>query len=635
VVARVRVLVVLLISVGVSGWALGLTGSAVGGASCSPVPTLQRVNAHFAGDPNQYTVQLAGTCAAIIGKPLYYFSLTTPTGKKIVGVNSDSNPSLPPKCNGTGCQPAPGCSSLGSSGAASVTCNAEYNEPDGVICAQFALGPGAVTGDQFSVQLLDSNFNPIPGTSSTQALPANPVAQCTGAPSPGPSPKPKPSGFSCSGPQLKLFDSSNTLGVLNGATPPTFSTKGTAYCVTSITTYHWNNGQGARPGKIGLGVISGLGGAGRVLGPFKATGSAGQGSAPNVNWTANIPSGTKPVVINGTYTCRDSDPKTWAQNTASRGHGFCIVYVTRALGSGTPPKGKKKPTKPVKKPAKPTKPTKPTKAKCSKGKLSIKASPDTGKPPLVVTFALCSPKVVQWRIDYGDGQSKVAIGSPPSSISHTYKFDGDFRPTLTVLASPTAPTATSASTSVSVHLAQLISLGANPPAGPAPLRVSFALGTTVKNITTWSVDFGDGQHTGGGGKPPVSVVHTYAKDGDYRVTFAVKPGSGNAVVATFAQVTVGAGTPPTLSLTASPTSGAHPLSVRFTTSVNIPGQIVSWQLRFGDGQTAGGPGKPPSTVLHTYSRRGTFGALLIVAQQQQYGGVQYIVPRGGLGITVG
>jgi PKD repeat protein len=162
----------------------------------------------------------------------------------------------------------------------------------------------------------------------------------------------------------------------------------------------------------------------------------------------------------------------------------------------------------------------------------------------------------------------------------------------------------------------------------------FALGTTVRNITTWSIDYGDGQHTGGLGTPPASVAHTYAKDGRYRVTFAVKPGSGNAVVATFAQVTVGAGTPPVLSLRASPTSGPHPLAVTFTTAVNIPGQIVSWQLRFGDGQTAGGPGKPPATVTHTYSRKGTFGAFLIVAQQQQYGGVQYTVPRGGLGIIV-
>lgn len=224
----------LLIALAAGSSTLGLTASAAGSPSCSTAPTLQRVNAHFTGDPNNYFVQVAGACPGIIGRPLYYFSLTTPAGKKIVGVNSDSNPSLPPKCNGTACQPTPGCSSLGNSGAGTVTCNAEYNEPDGAICAQFALNPGPVTGDQFSIQLLDSNFNPIPGTGSTQSLPASAVAQCTGAPAPAPSPKPS-GGFSCIGPQLKLFDNSNIFGVFNGGKPPAFSTKGKAYCVTSIT----------------------------------------------------------------------------------------------------------------------------------------------------------------------------------------------------------------------------------------------------------------------------------------------------------------------------------------------------------------------------------------------------------------
>ena len=103
---------------------------------------------------------------------------------------------------------------------------------------------------------------------------------------------------------------------------------------------------------------------------------------------------------------------------------------------------------------------------------------------------------------------------------------------------------------------------------------------------------------------------------------------------TVAQVTVGGGTPPVLSMTASPTSGTHPLHVTFTPTVNIPGRIVSWQIQFGDGQAAGGSGKPPATVSHTYSRKGRYAAFLLVSQQQQYGGVLYQYPRGGLLISV-
>jgi PKD repeat protein len=249
-----------------------------------------------------------------------------------------------------------------------------------------------------------------------------------------------------------------------------------------------------------------------------------------------------------------------------------------------------------------------------------------------VTFTLSSPKVVQWRIDYGDGQSKVAIGSPPSSITHTYTRAGDYKPTLTVLASQTATAASSATTSITVGTA-LMSFLAAPASGNPPLKVTFTLGTSVKNITTWSVDFGDGTHTGGAGKPPASVSHSYAKAGTYLANLAVKPGA-YAVVAAFAQVTVGGGTPPTLSLTASPTSGSHPLAVTFTLGSNIPGQVVSWQLQFGDGQRAGGSGRPPATVSHSYTKAGTYLAFLVVSQQQQYGGVQFIVPRYGLAITV-
>ena len=133
--------------------------------------------------------------------------------------------------------------------------------------------------------------------------------------------------YTCSGAQTKLFDNSNGGGVQNGGKPATFSTGRKTYCLASITTYHWNNGQGASPGSIGLKVVSGLGGKGNTLGPLAATGSAGQGGAQNVNWTATA---AQPVVLNGSYSCQDSDPASWSQNPASKSQGFCTVYVTNA-----------------------------------------------------------------------------------------------------------------------------------------------------------------------------------------------------------------------------------------------------------------------------------------------------------------
>lgn len=428
--------------------------------------------------------------------------------------------------------------------------------------------------------------------------------------------------YTCSGGQVKLLDTWNVYGVENGGKPSAFSTNGQAYCVASIATYHWNNGVGKAPGTISLMT------AGHTLGPYKAKGSSGQSGAKNVNWTVTLSTTTNPVVIDGTYTCVDSDPATWSQNQQSHGDGFCQVWgvpATPASGGGatTAP--------PTTSSAKKSSPKK----SGSGGKVSLTAKPDTGDPPLTVTFSIGSPKAVGWRIDFGDGQTAFHGGTPPKSTTHRYKVRGDYRARLTVLTQApyrTAYDTKTATANVAVGTA-LMRFAAHPAAGSPPLRVTFDLGTSVKNVATWSIAFGDGTLTGGPGKPPASTAHTYAKAGTYVATFVVKPGANSAVIA-YAQVVVGGGTPPTMSLTASPTSGKHPLAVTFHLGVNIPGRIVSWRLAFGDGQQSGGTGKPPATVRHTYARAGTFLAFLAVAQQQAYGGPQYVVPKTGLAVVV-
>jgi len=138
-------------------------------------------------------------------------------------------------------------------------------------------------------------------------------------------PRTGPIASRCGTAQSLLFDNWNGDPVAGGGTPPSFGTAGKAYCVVSISTYHWNDGSGAGPGTIALEA-----GAGAALGPWKASGSSGQNAAPNVNWTATPGSAAKPVVIDGTYTCRGSDPASWSQNAASGGHGFCKVTVEPA-----------------------------------------------------------------------------------------------------------------------------------------------------------------------------------------------------------------------------------------------------------------------------------------------------------------
>jgi hypothetical protein len=141
--------------------------------------------------------------------------------------------------------------------------------------------------------------------------------------------------YHCSGKQSTVTDT-NTGAVQNGGTPPVLDTHQRAYCVLSITTYHWNNGQGATPGTVGLTVLSGLGGVGRTLGPLQAVGSSGQGGAKNVNWTASFQTAPQPVVIRGRYQCDDSDPATWSQDPATHGRGFCTVVLEPAVLATAP-----------------------------------------------------------------------------------------------------------------------------------------------------------------------------------------------------------------------------------------------------------------------------------------------------------
>lgn len=143
----------------------------------------------------------------------------------------------------------------------------------------------------------------------------------------------------CKDPELKLFDNTNTVVVTNGWTAPSFDTRmfdptppgGTPgtnirarrYCLIRIETYHWNNGTGAPPGKIGLTAIAG--GQQVPPGPWQAIGTPGQDNTPNANWIAT---GTTPepgvVLIHGQFTVNDSSPNTWSGNTRA-GTAFARV----------------------------------------------------------------------------------------------------------------------------------------------------------------------------------------------------------------------------------------------------------------------------------------------------------------------
>ena len=116
--------------------------------------------------------------------------------------------------------------------------------------------------------------------------------------------------------EVSVFDSMNIYGVANQPTAPATYTIRQPQVITSIMTYHWNNGRGTHTGTIALREANG-----RMYGPWPVSGAPGQGGVPNASWTCN----PKVEIPAGTYTIVDSEPATWSQNPQSGGRGMAVV----------------------------------------------------------------------------------------------------------------------------------------------------------------------------------------------------------------------------------------------------------------------------------------------------------------------
>ena len=151
---------------------------------------------------------------------------------------------------------------------------------------------------------------------------------------------------------------------------------------------------------------------------------------------------------------------------------------------------------------------------------------------------------------------------------------------------------------------------ADPGAGLAPLVVAFSGhgldedGTIVQ--TRWS--FGDGQ-----GSDNEDVSHTYTQPGTFTATFTVTDDQGaKGQVLLPIEVQPGPNQPPTLEVTASPTTGQAPLEVDFTaTASDQDGTITGVTWDFGDSTTGSG-----SSVTHTFVRAGPY-TITAVAQDDR------------------
>jgi PKD repeat protein len=217
----------------------------------------------------------------------------------------------------------------------------------------------------------------------------------------------------------------------------------------------------------------------------------------------------------------------------------------------------------------------------------------SGPAPLTVHFidtSLNSPAGWEWDFD-NNGVTDSTLQSP----SYTYNADGYY----TVKLTSTYPGGTDTETKAGFVIVggssppPVAAFSGTPLSGAAPLTVTFTDEST-NTPTSWAWDFGDG-----GTSNAQNPSHDYTAAGTYTVTLTATNSAGSDIEEKTAYITVTGTAPPVAAFSATPFSGAVPLSVTFTDeSTNSP---TSWSWTFGDGGTS-----TEQNPSHTYNAAGTY-----------------------------
>jgi len=143
---------------------------------------------------------------------------------------------------------------------------------------------------------------------------------------------------------------------------------------------------------------------------------------------------------------------------------------------------------------------------------------------------------------------------------------------------------------------------AAPRTGTAPLTVVFTstVTPTVPAVTSWAWSFGDG-----GTSDQPQPVHTYTTAGLYTVTLTIVTAAGTETKTRAAYIAVNVPPPPVAAFSATPTSGAAPLTVQFMDQ--SAADVTAWAWDFGDGGVSSS--RHPS---HTYTAAGVYTVTLTV-----------------------
>ncbi|MGZ8558430.1 MAG: PKD domain-containing protein [Chitinophagaceae bacterium] len=218
------------------------------------------------------------------------------------------------------------------------------------------------------------------------------------------------------------------------------------------------------------------------------------------------------------------------------------------------------------------------------------------KAPFDVKFADLTPGATFWLWDFGDGNT-----STQQNPVHKYTSFGNYTVKLTA---GTSADCSNSNTKIDLIKIQETSVSINRGSGCIPFTYTpLATIQTVDAITSHLWDFGDGTGSALQNPPP----HTYNAEGDYTISLTITTASGCTKTITVPRG-VETGTPPVVSLTATPLTACASDKVSFTgTAITTPGANIAWEWDFADGTTSN-----LQNPVHTFIDTGALNVTLTV-----------------------
>ncbi|MCC4771150.1 PKD domain-containing protein [Methanosarcina sp. DH2] len=225
---------------------------------------------------------------------------------------------------------------------------------------------------------------------------------------------------------------------------------------------------------------------------------------------------------------------------------------------------------------------------------SFNSNVTSGKAPLTVRFEdRSSGGPTSWKWDFGDGTSSTA-----QNPVHTYTVAETYSVTL-IATNGTVSDDITESNYITVGSGPTASFSASPLEGEAPLTVQFT-DTSTGSVTYRLWEFGDGSTSNA--KNP---LHIYSRAGTYTVKLTVTNSFDSDTFEAPSFIRTYSIAAPVANFTSDTTSGAVPLTVRFTDlSLNGP---TSWEWDFNsDGKIDSREQNP----VYVYTSSGTYSVTL-------------------------